>query len=61
VKAPAVPVCPRVELHAEQPDRYLAWHAWAENMAKTHTQSRCPGCGLFQVWTRKENSDGSGI
>jgi hypothetical protein len=49
----AVKKCQQEELHyPDQPDRYRQWHAWAEQMSKTHIQSRCPSCGLFKVWTR---------
>lgn len=40
--------------HTPEPTGYVAWHVWAEEMAKTHKQSRCPGCGLWAIWTPKE-------
>lgn len=40
--------------HTPSPSGYLAWHEWAEQMAKTHEQHRCPGCGLWQIWKPKE-------
>ena len=42
--------CPEVDRHTPQPTGYGQWHAWARQMAKTHKQFRCPGCGLFQIW-----------
>lgn len=35
------------------PNNYVAWHEWAEEASKTHTQERCPSCGLFSIWRRK--------
>lgn len=44
-------LCPNIEDHtAFQPEGYLAWHEWAEQMSKTHKQRKCPGCGLYQIW-----------
>jgi hypothetical protein len=39
--------------HTPQPESYLAWHEWAEQMARTHDQHQCGGCGLWAIWTRK--------
>ena len=53
--------CPDEHLHTPQPASgdYLAWHAWAEEMSKTHTQNRCPGCDLWLIWVpiNEENND----
>lgn len=38
------------EPHTASPDGYLQWHAWAEEMGRTHTQRQCKGCGLWSVW-----------
>jgi hypothetical protein len=35
------------------PADYLWWHEWAAEMAKTHTQKRCPGCGFWRQWEPK--------
>ncbi len=46
--------CPRAsELHTPSPSGYLQWHAWAEQMAKTHKQARCPECGFLSIWQPK--------
>lgn len=46
------PECPRSELHTPCPPGYLQWHHWASRMAsQRYSQSRCPGCGLYNVWT----------
>jgi hypothetical protein len=45
-----VGLCPQIEDHAWQPEGYIAWHSWAADMAKTHDQRKCPGCGLYQIW-----------
>ncbi len=31
----------------DEPSGYLAWHAWAEQKAKTHRQRQCPECSLW--------------
>lgn len=36
-----------------EPSGYRNWHEWAERMATTHVQQRCPGCGLWVIWTPK--------
>jgi len=37
----------------EEPAGYLAWMDWAENKSKTHTQTQCPECKLWVIWTKK--------
>jgi hypothetical protein len=55
---PAPPPCPRSELHTVgQPESYLGWHAWAEEMGRTHVQERCPGCGRWAIWKPKPEQD----
>lgn len=49
-----MPDCPVTASHNLGPSGYLAWHEWAEEMAKTHTQKRCPGCKLWVIWEEKE-------
>lgn len=44
------PPCPNEAAHADAPESYAAWFAWAERKARTHTQVRCEGCGRFSVW-----------
>lgn len=39
--------------HTLSPFPYLQWMAWAEEMAKTHDQTRCPDCGLWAIWVPK--------
>jgi hypothetical protein len=41
--------------HTPAPDDYLAWHAWAEKKNKTHTQERCPICGLWAIWKPRKS------
>jgi hypothetical protein len=43
--------CPNYSEHTDCPDGYLQWHAWADEMQKTHRARCCPGCGLFAIWT----------
>lgn len=45
--------CPDVERHTAAPTGYLAWHEWAEKMAKTHRQKRCATCGFYVIWEAK--------
>lgn len=47
------PDCPNVAAHTLQPVGYLAWHAWADRMSKTHRQLRCPGCDSLTIWEPK--------
>lgn len=46
--------------HTPCPSGYLAGHAWAEKMSKTHKQTRCPACGLWAIWVPKENANAPG-
>lgn len=46
------PPCPQEHQHTGAPAGYPAWHEWAQQLARTHKQRRCPGCGLFKLWTR---------
>jgi hypothetical protein len=41
------------QTHTPCPDGYLDWHEWAEKKSRTHTQEKCPHCGLWAVWKRK--------
>lgn len=43
------PGCRRAAEHTPQPAGYVAWWAWAEEMAKTHEQLQCPGCGRWLI------------
>jgi hypothetical protein len=46
--------CPNVKAHVKgEPDGYNQWHDWAARMGKTHRQTRCDGCGLYAIWTRR--------
>lgn len=47
-------LCPHAEDHTPAPEGYIQWHAWAQDMRKTHRQRRCAGCGLFRVWEPKQ-------
>lgn len=48
-----------VQCKDHQPSGYLDWHAWAEKMARTHTQTRCQACGLWDKWVKKKRSEES--
>lgn len=45
--------CPNEAAHTDGPNGYVQWHEWAETMAETHVQERCPDCGLWKLWTAK--------
>jgi hypothetical protein len=37
----------------DEPTGYLQWHGWASRMAaQGYTQSRCPKCGLYTIWSK---------
>lgn len=55
-KLAAPPPCPNVGQHTPQPCAYVAWHVWVEQKGRTHTQHRCPGCWLYQIWTRRPDA-----
>jgi hypothetical protein len=46
-------LCPNIEDHTWCPDGYVQWHTWAEEMAKTHNQRKCDGCGRYVIWEPK--------
>ncbi len=50
---PHVP-CPNLAQHTDQPTGYLAWHSWADRMAKAgwNNDQPCPGCGKHQIWVK---------
>lgn len=47
---PKGPECDLEEYHTPCPSGYVSWHLWAEEMSKTHTQRRCPGCNRWMIW-----------
>lgn len=49
--------CPNVAEHTYGPDGYVQWHAWAEEMSKSHTQQKCPGCGFFLIVRPRDDWD----
>ncbi len=38
------------EPHTDGPRGYMQWHAWADEMGRTHMQRQCKGCGLWAIW-----------
>lgn len=51
--------CPNAAQHNSPSSEelgYVAWHEWAERQARTHTQHRCDGCGLWVIWKPKGDS-----
>ena len=47
-------LCPIYEYHTDGPEGYMEWFRWADQMQQTHKQVRCPGCGLYAIWVRRE-------
>lgn len=54
------PGCPNADQHTPHPEGYLQHAHWAESMVKTHTQKRCRGCGLWNIWTPIPAEPGEG-
>lgn len=52
-QADPTPPCPNVDQHTPAPASYTGWHHWATRMSRTHMQTRCPGCGLYEIWIPK--------
>jgi hypothetical protein len=52
-RRPETRPCPQIHLHTVQPDGYVLWHEWADEMSKTHYQVRCPGCDRYEIWKKK--------
>jgi hypothetical protein len=48
------PECPNADQHEPWPSGYIASSVYAEEMMSTHVQSECPRCGLWLIWTPKE-------
>jgi hypothetical protein len=41
------------EAHTPHPRGYTAFFDWCKHMSKTHRQVRCPLCGKYAIWERK--------
>jgi hypothetical protein len=48
------PLTPSCEPHEPSPSGYIAHSDWAGQMAETHDQRACKGCGRYYAWTPKE-------
>ena len=46
--------CADRDRHTPRPEGFLRYMAWAEAMGRTHDQERCPTCGLWVIWTERE-------
>jgi len=46
--------CAMKHLHTPCPEGYLEWHAWAEQMGRTHDQKQCPECGRYAIWEKRK-------
>ena len=50
-----IDACPNKAKHVKgEPGDYLGWHEWAAKKSRTHDAHRCPGCGLYVIWKRRE-------
>ncbi len=48
--------CPTCKDHTKDtPNRYVEWHAWAEEKCKTHTPVRCKECNNYTLWEKKKS------
>ena len=45
--------CTNANEHTKSPDGYIEWHEWAERKGKTHRSTKCPGCGLYEIWRKR--------
>lgn len=45
--------CPNRANHTPMPGGYGSWHDRATELARTHVQRRCAGCGLWAIWEPK--------
>jgi hypothetical protein len=43
--------------HTPHPEGYVAFADWREEKTKTHTQHRCPVCGLWAIWKPKSKKE----
>ncbi|MFF3928209.1 hypothetical protein [Streptomyces hirsutus] len=50
------PPCPSAVQHTPHPVRQFAHEAWAQQMLRTHKQTRCPGCGLWKIWVERPDA-----
>lgn len=49
--------CPRRDLHTPgSPISYGGRQLWAEEMNRTHRQTRCPECRLYVVWQPRKDA-----
>jgi hypothetical protein len=44
------PDCPNAAAHTPSPSSDLDFADWATAMTKGFRQTRCSGCGLFNIW-----------
>jgi hypothetical protein len=52
-KMTLAPNCPKENLHTPTPEGYIQHAEWADQRMKTHTQIKCPGCGLYAIWIKR--------
>ena len=53
--------CPNAHNHTKAPRGYLAWHEWADEMMKTHTQVICDGCKRYSIWVPLTAGEGEAM
>lgn len=49
--------CPNVTNHTPCPDGYAARAEWAQKKGRRHEQLKCPVCGLWVMWIRRQPND----
>ena len=56
---PTPSACRNLHTHDDQEPKtsFADWSHWAQQMAVTHTQHRCPSCSLYKIWLPKAGTD----
>jgi hypothetical protein len=51
--------CPNYENHEPMPTGNVEFDEWSRRLNKTKKNSKCPDCGLYNIWTlRPASSEG---
>lgn len=54
------PPCPAEAGHTPAPTGYVQKVVWMEELAATHDQQRCPGCGKWSIWVERQPAGNTG-
>ena len=48
----------RCEDHEKDvPKGYIQFFEWCKEKSKTHKQIKCPECGLYKIWVRRNKQN----